>query len=177
MKIWTTGIFLLCFPTLLHAADWGVESSPGVVNPAVRSEHQEILSLAGEWDFLVNVPSFRIRLGNGVWGNPGWNFAPGRKIQVPGIWETQGVGEPGSGTTWDCLWDCSQWNLRHQYLGNVAYQKEIEIPAAWKGKKIFLKVGGLRTEAYFWINGERAAYVNNYCATEKFDISPFLKPG
>lgn len=177
MKIWTTGIFLLCFPALLHAADWGVESSPGVVNPAVRSEHQEILSLAGEWDFLVNVPSFRIRLGNGVWGNPGWNFAPGRKIQVPGIWETQGVGEPGPGTTWDCLWDCGQWNLRHQYLGNVAYQKEIEIPAAWKGKKIFLKVGGLRTEAYFWINGQRAAYVNNYCATEKFDISPFLKPG
>lgn len=177
MKIWQTGVLWLLIPTLLHATDWGVESSPGVVNPATRSEYQETLSLAGEWDFQTGVPAFRIRLGDGIWGNPGWDFSKGQKIQVPGIWETQGVGEMGPGTTWDCLWDCGQWILRHGYLGNAAYQKIVEIPADWQGKKIFLKVGGVRTEAYFWINGCRAAYVNNYCATEKFDITPFLKSG
>ncbi|MDO4629716.1 MAG: glycoside hydrolase family 2 TIM barrel-domain containing protein, partial [Planctomycetia bacterium] len=189
MKIRRTSLFFLFLAILtisvvserlsvpLSAADWGAKSSPAVVNPVVKSEFQEILTLAGEWDFKMGSVPNRIRVGDGIWGNTGWDMSGARKIQVPGLWETQGVGEPGPGRTWDCIWDCGQWILRHQYIGNACYQREIEIPATWENKRVFLKVGGLRTEAFFWVNGQRAAYVNNYCATEKFEITPFLKVG
>lgn len=158
---------------------WGVESSIAVVNPAVSSPLQKVISLRGEWDFVYGDQAIPYRLGVGEpgWGSRSFDWSSARKIQVPGCWESQGVGEPGRSISWDCKWDCGDWELKHIYMGVGLYRKTVEIPNDWQNSQVWLKVGGVRSEAYFWVNGQRAAYVNNYCGTEKFNITPFLKPG
>ena len=97
--------FFLFAATSVLGAQWGVDGTPAVVNPALRSPAQEFISLSGEWDFLPGVPRFRLSKGDGVWGSH-FSFEGSRKIHVPGAWEAQGVGEPGPAKTWFCNWDC-----------------------------------------------------------------------
>lgn len=168
--------FFLFAVTSVLGTPWGVEGTPAVVNPALRSLEQKFISLSGEWDFLPGVPRFRLSKGDGVWGSH-FSFEGSRKIHVPGAWEAQGVGEPGPAKTWFCNWDCAENDLRNVFMGSAVYRKVFMIPKEWAGKQIFLKIGGVRTDAYLWVNAQRAGYVNNYCETLKFNITPFLKPG
>ena len=164
-------VVLLAFGTLsAQETRWGLEPSVGVVNPVVRSPLCDFISLDGEWDFSNhNAWQYRLGVGDTAWAalNYVFNWDNARKINLPGNWESQGVGEPGPCLSWDCEWDRDFWDLRHVYMGFALYRKNVEIPKEWSDKPIWLKIGGVRSEAYFWVNGKRAIYVNNGCATEK----------
>ncbi|HQK77961.1 MAG TPA: hypothetical protein PKZ25_17330, partial [Candidatus Hydrogenedentes bacterium] len=106
---------------------------------------------------------------------PDWDDV--RKILVPGCWEAQGVGEPGMSTTWDLPFDCIPRPLNHVYMGTARYRRSVEIPADWAGKRVWLKVGGVRTEAWFWVNQQRVAHLNTYCGAYKYDITDLVNAG
>lgn len=159
-----------------EAKDWGAQESFAVVNPVVRSQYAQTLSLSGEWGFNVDSPeSYRLGVGEGVWGNYSYDWSKARKIQVPGVWEAQGVGKPAAGRTWDASWDRGWWDLNNVYVGRALYRRTFELPKDWNGKRVWLKVGGVGSNAYLWINGKRAAYVDTYCGARKYDITPFVK--
>ena len=159
--------FTLLVPSFAPAAEddggwvdgvdtWGGRKAlPALVNPVVRSPLQDVLSLRGEWEFVTQ--------GVAPSRHPGWRafYAkpwPGaRTIQVPGCWEAQGVGAPGMGDSWDCKWDHCAKPLRAAYQGEAWYRRKIEIPAAWQGKRVWLKVGGVRSQGWFWMNGKPVA--------------------
>ncbi len=162
--------------TLSGVESWGYRKAlPAVVNPVTRSPLQDILSLRGEWDFITR--------GVAPSRHPGWRsfYAkpwPGaRKIQVPGCWEAQGVGVPGTSVTWDCKWDHGPREMRNVYMGEAWYRKTVNIPASWQGKRIWLKVGGLRSQGWFWVNEKPVAWVDNYCGTYKYDITDLIQAG
>ncbi|MBR5627313.1 MAG: hypothetical protein IKW74_06810, partial [Thermoguttaceae bacterium] len=175
------GILCLIYSSFVTAQEsdpWGlVPGSPAVVNSVTVVPQQKILSLRGEWDFATdNQLLGRHRMGKGPgWNEPDWSNV--RKINLPGCWEAQGVGEPGLSQTWDCLFDRCERPLDHIYMGTARYRKEVQIPDDWKGQEIWLKVGGVRSEAWFWVNKQRVAHVNNYCGTYKFNISDYVQPG
>ncbi|MDX9868860.1 MAG: hypothetical protein RBT78_13155 [Kiritimatiellia bacterium] len=155
---------------------WGYRKAlPAVVNPAVRSPLQSVLSLRGEWEFVTQ--------GVAPSRHPGWRafYAkpwPGsRTIQVPGCWEAQGVGTPGPSVTWDCKWDHGPREMRHVYMGEAWYRKTVEIPAAWRDKRVWLKIGGVRSQGWFWVNGKTVAWVDNYCGTYKYDVTDLIQTG
>ena len=157
---------------------WGYRTAlPAVVNPVVSSPLQEKVSLRGEWEFVTQVANLRPRR------HPGWDqffkkpWKDTRLIQVPGCWEAQGVGEPGMGNSWDCKWDHSPKPLRHLFEGEGWYRKTVDIPSAWQGKRVWLKVGGVRSQGWFWINNTPVALVDNYCGTYKYDITDLVHPG
>ena len=171
-------VLLLLWSQTALAVDWGApEQSNFVVNPAVRSAHQSVLSLDGEWNFrTTNALFLRMHKGSGIWGDS-TEFGTERTIRIPGSWESQGVGSPGEGVVWECQWDRSFWKVRHIHMGYGAYQKNVGIPADWADKRVFLKVGGVRAQAYIWVNQNRAALVDNYCGTSSFEITPFVEAG
>ena len=172
--------FPAAVPPALSAPDsapWGAAGTPAVVHPAVRSPLSDTLSLDGEWDFIAGGVNYRLGVGEPAWGPRDFDWSGARKILVPGNWESQGVGEPGPNRSWDCEWDRDFWELRHVYFGHALYRKEVSIPETWSGKTVWLKIGGVRSEAYIWIDGRRAAYLNNGCGTEKFDITPLVRAG
>ncbi|MDD4737125.1 MAG: hypothetical protein PHP44_13590, partial [Kiritimatiellae bacterium] len=157
---------------------WGYRRAlPAVVNPVVSSPLQEKVSLRGEWEFVTQVANIRPRR------HPGWDqffkkpWKDTRLIQVPGCWEAQGVGEPGMGNSWDCKWDHSPKPLRHLFEGEGWHRKTVDISSAWQGKRVWLKVGGVRSQGWFWVNNTPVAWVDNYCGTYKYDITDLVHPG
>ncbi|NQT87268.1 hypothetical protein HQ560_10920, partial [bacterium] len=161
----------------LSGADtWGGRQAvPAVVNAAVRSPLQQFISLRGEWEFTTQ--------GVGPSRHPGWRafYAkpwPGsRTIHVPACWEAQGVGKPGMGDSWDCKWDHCAKPLRSVYQGEAWYRKKVDIPASWKGKRVWLKIGGLRSQGWFWVNNRTVGWVDNYCGAYKYDITDLVEAG
>lgn len=171
---------LLCMGPL-HAQNpdhWGTRpATPAVVHPAVTSPLQEVISLRGEWDFVTDPRLMgRHRMGKGPgWNEPDWTGA--RKIDVPGCWEAQGVGEPGMSHDWGLPFDCIPRPLNHVYMGTARYRRAVDIPSGWAGRRVWLKVGGVRTEAWFWVNQQRVAHLNTYCGSYKYDVTDLVTPG
>ncbi len=164
------------FDWLTGADTWGGRKAlPAVVNPASRSPLQNVVSLRGEWEFVTQgVAPSRHPYWRAFYSKP-W---PGsHTTQVPGCWEAQGVGEPGMGDSWDCKWDHCAKPLRNRYEGEAWYRKTVGIPAAWQGKRVWLKVGGVRSQGWFWVNGKTVAWVDNYCGTYKYDITDLVQAG
>ena len=152
----------------------GREASLAVVNPVVRSPLQEVISLRGKWEFAVD-PDGTGRVQG--WMNAGASWPGLRSIEVPGCWEAQGVGKPGMSITWDCKWDHGPRPLRHIYMGSAWYRRSVALPANWQGKRVWLKIGGVRAQGWFWVNGRAVAHVDNYCGTYKYDITDLVVPG
>ena len=162
----------------LEPFTWGgIVSHPAVVNPVLGQDPANVVSLRGEWTF--STPSRDLPNRNGIWGNfqEKQDWREGRPIRVPGCWEAQGVGEPGEGECWDPKWDHNAKPVRHKYMGEGWYRKEVPVPASWEGKRIWIKLGGVKSLGWVWVNGHQVALVDNYCATEKYEITDFVTPG
>ena len=173
-------ILALCVAVVGEAAEiftWGGrEAHPAVVNPVGGEDPAWTISLRGEWDFTTEARNVPVR--NGLWGlmyKMPWKKS--RKILVPGCWEAQGVGEPGDGECWDATWDNNAKPIRHKYMGEGWYRRTVEIPATWKGHRIWIKFGGVKAVGWVWVNGHQVALIHNYCGTEKFEITDLVEPG
>lgn len=154
------------------AALRGREASPAVVNPALRSPLRRTLSLDGTWEFATDI--------SGVGEADEW-FRPGKPlpntipINVPGCWEAQSVGGPGNSTT--VTPERSIRPLRGSYVGTGWYRKELALPEAWAGKQVWLKIGGVHAQGWFWVNGTYVGSNNCYCGTYKYNVTDLVKPG
>jgi hypothetical protein len=154
----------------------GRDEHPAVVNPVVRADDGNVISLRGEWEFSSQ--EMKAPWRNGIWKHyykMKWDGA--RMINVPGCWEAQGVGEPGDGECWDAKWDHNAKPIRHKHMGDGWYRKTVEIPAAWKGMRVWLKVGGVKSKGWFYVNDTPVAHVDNYCGTYKYEITDLVEPG
>ena len=149
-----------------------------VVNPVCGTPVVDTISLRGEWQFLTRTDKRTRRNSHDVPFFPDvapWNTA--RTIQVPGCWEAQGVGKPGESEPWAFRLDCSQKPLRHVLFGEGWYRKKVKIPEAWRGKRVWIKIGGLNARGWIWVNRQQAAHVANYCGTYKYDVTECVTPG
>ena len=157
---------------------WGGRSAhPAVVNAVCGPEKADVVSLRGEWEFVAYPMKHPQRNSH---DNPDFwrrSWPNARMISVPGCWEAQGVGEPGMSESWECKFDHNPKPLHHKYMGDGWYRKTVSIPTEWAGKLIWLKVGGVRSQGWFWVNGRQVALVNNYCGTYKYDITDCVAPG
>lgn len=187
MRIIHHALWLLLFGcgTMAHAQDetvpllgvdtWaGRAPSPALVNPAVKSPLQSVLTLRGDWEF-VTCETTQHRHPSAKFYKQEWKNA--RTLQVPGCWEAQGVGSPGLSSPWDCQWDNCAKPLHCIYMGDAWYRKTVTIPDAWRGQRVWLKIGGVRSQGWFWVNETPVAWVDTYCGTYKYDITDLIKPG
>lgn len=182
---------------------FGMKGSPAVVNPPVRAPENEVFSLNGEWEILADERSIpwgsKPFAQDGLPGDPGccgtflrtesdWQrflkigayhgggVGKTRKVRIPGFWEPQGIGIERIGRTWDSP-DRGEFLFKHAFSGVALLRRTFDAPAAWKGRRLWLKVGGVQGLAYFWINGRPAALVRQSCGSYKFDVTELLTPG
>ena len=173
----SAGAWASALPGIEEDDVWGGRKEhPAVVNPVLGDEAGSVLSLRGEWEFTAQ----GFNLGrNGIWW-PAYRekkWPDTRTIQVPGCWEAQGVGKPGMGDSWDQKGDHNAKPIRHKHMGSGWYRKTVAIPAAWKGKRVWLKVGGVKSVGWFWVNDQQVAFVDNYCGTYKYEVTDLVTPG
>ena len=152
------------------AQEAGREATPAVVNPALRSALRQTMSLDGKWDFAVDPKRQGDKAG---WYRPNVPLPNKMRIRVPGCWEAQGVGGRGKTST---MWPPEQANkpLRGSYVGTAWYKKRVAIPAAWRGREIWLKVGGVNAQGWFWANGTFLNHDKSYCGAYKYRVTDLV---
>lgn len=158
--------------------EWsGIEPHPAVVNPVCGYEPGTVVDLGGEWTFATIIYNadrsqfFRKMQYAKKWDNE-------RKIRVPGAWENQGVGEPVPHPKRSCYGGrIANFPLTHSFCGDGWYRRTVKIPAEWRDRRIWLKIGGVGCQGWFWVNDRPVAHVFDYCATRKFEVTDFVQAG
>lgn len=141
---------------------------------ADRMQSPWVKFLNGNWKFAFaptpdKAPAnfFQEKFNDKAWGT----------LPVPGNWELYGHGT------------AIYTNIRYPFVPvNPPYVPEkdnpvgsyrmtFEVPAAWKGRSVFLHFGGVTSAYYVWVNGKMVGYSEDSCLPAEFDITDYLKPG
>ncbi len=151
----------------------------------------ETLPLAGQWRFALD------RADAGV--SEKWftkNLSD--KIQLPGVLESQGYGDKISVTTpWVLSLYDHFWYLRadyaaytnagnvkvpflcqppRHYLGAAWYQRDIEIPKDWNGKRVVLFLERPKWKSTVWLDDKEIGSDISLCTPHEYDFG-LVPPG
>jgi beta-galactosidase/beta-glucuronidase len=143
-----------------------------VVNPVFRSEHRQTIDLSGTWDFTTDPDMVG---DDKKWYAPDAVWTNQTTLKVPGCWEAQGIG--GKGMSFSVTPEHSSRPIIGTYRGAGWYRKVIDIPSKWNGTKIWLKIGGVHAQGWFWVNGTYVGHDESYCGAFKYDITDLVEPG
>ena len=86
------------------------------------------------------------------------------QILVPGAWGAQGFGR-------------STEKVRHSFVGKGWYRRQADIPAAWRGRRVFLTIGGVHRYSRTWVNGAPLGEHIGYLSDFEYDITRHVEPG
>ena len=153
---------------------YGREATPAVINPPIASPCRTTVRLNGTWDFATD-PNKVGYYNRWNWPKPTdspWGKAT---IQVPGCWEARGVGGPGEKISKTP--EQVRLMLSGSYIGDAWYRREVAIPSDWAGKQVWLKIGGVHAQGWFWVNGVYVGHDACYCGAYKYNITDLVKPG
>ena len=129
-----------------------------------------VQSLNGEWFFHLaacpeEVPTSFFQK---EFDTTAWN-----RIPVPANWQLQGHDTP------------IYTNIRYPFPCNPphvpqenptgCYRREFSIPAAWRGREIYLVFEGVNSEFHLWLNGQAVGYSQDSRLPAEFKITPYLK--
>ncbi|WP_163707273.1 glycoside hydrolase family 2 TIM barrel-domain containing protein [Mangrovibacterium lignilyticum] len=160
----------------MHSAFFAYESE-AKAETGLKESSSNFMSLNGVWKF---------NWVQHAWQRPtdfykvdmndkGWN-----DMQVPGLWELNGYGDP--------LYVNIGYAWRHQYKNTPpivpeennhvgTYRREIELPADWSGKEIFVHFGSVTSNINLYVNGKFVGYSEDSKLEAEFDLTKYLKPG
>ncbi|HQZ95661.1 MAG TPA: discoidin domain-containing protein [Pyrinomonadaceae bacterium] len=161
-----------------------------IVLLAARSISAQI-DLSGEWRFALDPTNAGVTQN---W----YDQSLREKIKLPGILQSQGYGdEISTKTPWVLSLYDRNWFEREDYkaytkpgnvkvpflsqpprhyIGPAWYQRDIEIPADWRGKRIVLYLERPRWESTVWIDGKKIGSARSLVAPHEFDLGK-LEPG
>lgn len=122
------------------------------------------ISLNGEWRFALDPDR------QGQWAALE-SDCPADTIQVPGSWEEQGFGEKPK----DMM--IGTWTKRCEYVGQVWYVREIEIPTEWSGDRVELELRGVRWICEVSLDGNVVDTGESLLQPHRFDLTPFIRAG
>ena len=160
--------------------------------PVIAKKTEGNINLSGEWRFAID------REDKGI-QEKWYNQSLADKVNLPGSMTTNGKGDditlktPWTGT----LNDASYFTIpRYEkyrqpdnikvpfflqpvkyYVGAAWYQKEVTIPADWKGKSIQLYMERCHWETSVWIDEKEAGMQNALGAPHLYDLTQWMVPG
>ena len=147
-----------------------------MVNPPIRWEQARWQSLDGTWQFAKDPELVGEKEG---WYRPGTDLPDATEIQTPAAWETQGIAEPGMShvDSRRIVFEPTPRMLRSKYQGAAWYKRTISVPSAWEGKQVWLKVGGINSQGWLYLNGKFAGHTWAYCGTYKYNVTDLVNAG
>ena len=138
-----------------------------------RSRYYQLLN--GTWKFY-HVNAYR-SLPNNI-TDPAVDASGWHDIQVPGNWELQGHGYP------IYINQPYEWAPRNPLAPTLpeetpvgVYRQEIDIPAGWVGRSIYLHVAAAKSGLYVYVNGKEVGYSEDSKNPAEFDITPHVQEG
>ena len=160
----------------MHTNYFAYESEQAALK-GCRLASDNYMTLNGSWKFnwVQNADQRPTDFYKVDFNDKGWD-----NIQVPGVWELNGYGDPiyvNVGYPWR-----SQYKNNPPYVPTVnnhvgTYRKEIELPADWKGRQIMAHFGSVTSNMYLWVNGKFVGYSEDSKLEAEFDLTKYLRPG
>lgn len=124
-------------------------------------------------------------LGRAVWNfNPGWRFVksdPARAQEI--AFDDSGWIAVSLPHTYNDVDTFDDWSLpghrgeQNQWSGRTWYRKTFKLPAAYKGKRVYIEFQGARQVAEIYLNGVLLGTSRTGFTPFGFDLTPFLKFG
>jgi len=143
----------------------------------VMNESERFLSLNGQWKFhwVPNSDQRPVNFFAVGYDDAAWKF-----INVPGIWEMNGYGDPlyvNTGYAWRNQFQNDPPNVPvvNNHVGS--YRRIITIPDSWTGKQVIAHFGSVTSNIYLWVNGKYVGYSEDSKLAAEFDLTPYVKKG
>ena len=156
-----------------------------------RGRAGETLPLAGVWRFALDRADAGLR-------ERWFGRELPETIRLPGVLQSQGYGdEVGTKTPWVLSLYDRFWFLREDYkpytrpgavkvpflsqpprhyVGPAWYQRDVEVPEDWRGRRVVLFMERPRWESTVWVDDRRVGSNNSLVAPHEFDLGR-LGPG
>jgi beta-galactosidase/beta-glucuronidase len=172
-----TLLFIL-FPLFASAQnDW---ENPEVFSvgaePARASFARDAVSLNGEWLFKYSHETADRPMD---FYKAGYDFTEWETIQVPGPWELQGFGKPIY-TNITYPFEKNPPFIKGLYDNGTpvgSYHRTFTLPKSWYKDRIYIRLGGVSSAYYIWINGRQVGYAQDSFLPSEFDITDYVKKG
>ncbi len=161
----------------MRAAKFAYRKGEDAAKIMDRKQSSNYLSLNGTWKFnWVNDASQRpVDFWKKDFNDKGWD-----NIQIPGIWELNGYGDPvyvNTSYPWRNHAPLTPPIVPDEDNHVGTYRREIVVPADWKGKEIFAHFGSVTSNIYLWVNGRFVGYSEDSKLQAEFDLTPYVVPG
>ena len=134
-------------------------------------------TLNGKWKFywVKDADKRPLNFYKPDYEDAGWNL-----LNVPGIWEKNGYGDPiyvNFGYPWKS--QVSVIPPIPPIVNNAvgSYRKVIDIPHNWSGKQVIAHFGSVTSNMYLWVNGKFVGYSEDSKLEAEFDITNYLVKG
>lgn len=127
--------------------------------------HTHLLSLTGEWQMRPDLS------GGGVRQNWFAETFAGDAATLPGTVDTNPRQPPAS------TGDLSGFTPVYPYTGAVWYQRDVEVPEAWRGKRLTLFLERCQWETVVWVDGVCQGTRNSLVAPHVYDLGDALPTG
>ncbi|WP_343555539.1 sugar-binding domain-containing protein [Sphingobacterium sp.] len=138
----------------------------GLFVQATLLKAQDVIDLSGTWGFQTDVMDFR----RGSL-SPRYNHILQGTIKLPGITDDYQIGYQNPYKYIDRL------TRKYEYMGPAWYQRDIEIPANWKGKKIFLYFERTHWLSSIFVDTKEVSSIDYVSVPHNHDLSSFVKAG
>lgn len=130
---------------------------------ALRRRGDDVVSLDGDWDLTLL-------------DRPGGTERARATVEVPGCWTMQGLGDIPRYT-----------NVQMPFAGTPpevpddnptgVYRRRVEVPEAWAGDRIVLRVGGAETVLIVEVDGVPVGFGTDSRLPQDFDLTPLVTAG
>ena len=130
--------------------------------------------LNGDWKFLwVDSPS----KAPSDFYKEGYDASDWKTIKVPTNWELNGYGTP------------IYVNVDNEFRPNEppfaptvdnpvgCYIHEFSVPTEWKGRRVYINFGAVKSAYYVWVNGQFVGFTEDAKTNAEFDITGLVRPG
>ena len=159
IRFLTVAVFLaaVCSACRPASAAAAVDADSGVMRPTE--------SLAGEWQF-------RLDPQNKGLAEKWFAAALPDKIRLPGSTDEAGYGTKNTRRP-----DYNYLARLVEYTGPAWYGQEIEVPEAWKGKRVTLLLERCHWESQVWLDGKPLGMQDSLCVPHVYELGTDLAPG
>lgn len=121
---------------------------------------RDTIDLGGEWAFHADTAEVS-----------GWNTLPfSETVTLPGSLDENKKGRPNTDTT--------EMHLNREYIhvGPAWYQREVEIPNSWEGKRVELIMERSKVTRV-WVDSVSAGFSENLFTPQVYDLTGLATPG
>lgn len=156
----------------MKATFFNYESSEKAVRGDM-SASRNYLPLDGTWKFaLSKSPETRPV----DFYKPGYDVSGWGTVQVPGILQAQGYGEPVFSQA-GYPFGANEPFVRHDLNEVGSFRREFDLPSGWSAKDVTLHIGAAGAAYYIFVNGEKVGYSEDSKLPSEFDLTPYVKTG